>query len=83
MNSLGLLQCGKDAGAIGGLGTTLGSEHSHQALGWNTGAPLEVLKAHRCFDVVPEHGLAGGQITINDAFHGLPEKGLTEMQFAL
>jgi hypothetical protein len=33
---------------------------------------LEVLKAYRRIDVVPEHGLAGCQITIDDVFHGLP-----------
>jgi hypothetical protein len=34
----------------------------------------EVLKPHRGIDVVPKHNLAGGQVTVDDAFEGLPQE---------
>ena len=53
------------------------------AEGLPLGPNVKVLKSDRRVDIVAEGGLAGRQVAVDNALHGLAQKSLTEIWIVL
>lgn len=73
MNTFRFLQSGEDARKVCGRGAALGAEHPHEAFRGNARSFFEALKTDGRVDIIAQHSLAGGEVSVDDAFDSLTQ----------